>query len=229
MATTAPWLEDRKLTRISASKDPRDKSTIFSIFPKAISEYKVTLFPPKYDIPAGTLAKPSSLVIGSASWFKDIPESNQLVEVVHNSMEVAESVIRDYNIGYLGWSPHSQPGLFFVPEEITVADALKKFPEMFKEADEKQRAWYLKLVDLADQIWSKTPNPAAIGSDMRLAANELGLENKDWLKNYTAAAMSKCPACGALRDTNFPICGSCKIVADPEKFAKLNLRFAENK
>lgn len=220
---TAYDISERNLNRIPSRKDPRDKSTIFSIYPKRVDEYKVSVFPSHFNIPAGSMEKPSSLVIGTGSWWKDIPESNQLVEVTHNSLEMAESVINDYVIGLLGYTPEAKPGLFYVPEEITVTEALKKYKHDFETALQRQKNWYLRLVNFADQIWSKTPNPAAIGDDMRLAARELGLE-KDWLNNYTIAAMSKCPACGTPRDTNFPVCSSCHMIVDPEKFKALGIQ-----
>lgn len=221
-------LEDKRVTRVTSRKDPRDKSTIFSIYPQEINEYKITLFPPHYNIPAGTFEKPGSLVIGAGSWWKDVPESNQLIEIVHNSLDVAESVINDYVIGLIAYTPDSYPGLFYVPEEISAKDAKVKYVKEFAEADKKQRNWYLRLVNFADQVWSKQPNPAVISAHMRLAATSLGLD-KDWLKNYAAAAMSKCPACGALRDTNFPVCASCNMIVDPEKFKSLGIQLPEKK
>ncbi len=221
-------LEERNINRVSARKDPRDKSTIFSIFPQDINEYKITLFPPHYFIPGGTLENPGALVIGPGSWWKDIPESNQLIEVVHNSLDIAQSVIMDYVIGLMAYAPNAHPGVFYVPEEIEVKDAKVKYAAQFAEADQKQRAWYLRLVNFADQVWSKQPNPAVISTHMRLAANSLGLE-KDWLKNYTAAAMSKCPACGALRDVAYPVCGSCHMIVDPDKFKALGIQVPEKK
>lgn len=222
--STAYDISERNLNRIPSRKDPRDKSTIFSIFPKLINEYKISVFPAHYQIAPGSWEKPSSLVIGTGSWWKDIPESNQLVEVTHNSLEMAESVINDYVIGLLAFTPEAKPGLFYVPEAIGVEEARKKYAADFDLALQRQKNWYLSLVNLADQIWSVQPNPAAIGNDMRLAAKELGLETKEWLNNYTVAAMSKCPACGTPRDTNYPVCSSCHMIVDPDKFKALGIQ-----
>lgn len=223
MAATAPWQEDRKTTRIASRKDVRDKTTLISIYPKKLDEYKITVFPSRYVLEPGTLAKPSVLVIGPGSWWKDIAESNQLVEVNEPSIELAKSIIDDWAVGLLGFTAEARPGIFCINEELTAADALKKYPDEFKLAELRQKNYYKRLVDFADQIWSKTPNPAAIGDNMRMAARELGLETKGFLLNDSAAAMSKCPACGAARDTNYPMCGSCHTIVDPEKFKALGL------
>ncbi len=217
-------LEERRLTRVTARKNPRDKSTIISIFPREIKEEKITIFPTRYVIPKGSLENPAVLVVGPASWWKDIPESNQLIEVVHDSEIVAKSVVTDWMIGLQGYNPNAHPGLFVVPEEITGKAALEKFPELFSEAYAKQKEWFLALVNIADQFWSLAPNPRSVSELMRLAANELGMETKDWLNNYQTAKMEKCPACGTPRDTNFPVCGQCHMIVDMELFAKRKIQ-----
>jgi hypothetical protein len=217
---------NRPISLVGSRKNPKDRVTIFSIFPKQIDEFKITLFPSHYVIPAGSVEKPGFIHIGAASWWKEIFESNQIMEIIENAEDVARAIIGDYNNNLFGSSEDAHPGLFFVPEEIGVDDAKKKYTANFAEALRKQRNYYLKQVNFADQIWSKQQNPAMIGEPMRLAAQELGLD-KEWASNYVQAAMSKCPACGVLRDTNFPVCAACNRVVDTEKYKKLGLVLAE--
>ena len=217
---------DRRLNITKAKINPRDKSTIFSIFPKAISERKVTLFPSVYEIPPGTVENPSSLVVGAATWWKVIYESNQVMGVVEDSETVAKSIIYDYNYGLFGANENAHPGLFYVPEEISVADAKKKYTSLFVDALQKQKNYYLQQVLFADQIWALQQNPKMIGEPMRMAARELGLD-KEWAQAFVAATMEKCPACGALRDTAFPVCNSCNRVIDKVKYEKLGFALAE--
>ena len=209
-----------------ANRNSRERATIFSIFPKEIHETKVTLFPPDYIIPAGSMESPSSLVVKPGVWWKTIWESNQVVEVVEDPETIARSVINDYNNTLFGSTENAHPGLFYVNEEISVADAKKKYAGLFADALERQKRYYLNQVNFADQIWSKQRNPAMIGEPMRMAARELGLD-KEWASDYIATTMEKCPACGTLRDTQFPVCGNCNRVIDPEKYKKLGLVLAE--
>ena len=216
---------NRPVSLVGSRKNPKDKVTIFSIFPKTIDETKITLFPSHYVIPAGTVENPGRLVIGAASWWKEIFESNQLIEIIENAEDVARAIINDYSNNLFGSDEDARPGIFTIPEEIETEAAKKKYSVLFAEALRKQRNYYLKQVNFADQIWSKQQNPAMIGEPMRLAAQELGLD-KEWATTYIQAAMSKCPACGVLRDTNFPVCASCNRVVDAAKYEKLGFAVA---
>lgn len=223
----APWI-DHRITRIPMQLNEFDKTTIFSIFPKEITEYKITVFPSHFVIPAGTVESPSKLTIGPSSWWKEIPESDQILEVPQHSLMMAESLVKDYCNGLLGFAPNAQPGLFFLPGDLTVKEAQAKYPQRFATANEKQRNWYLSLVNFADQAWSRTNNnPMAIGDDMRLAARELKLDTKDWLANFEAVALIKCVACGQPRNPAFPICPNCKNIVDVVKAKALGLKFVE--
>jgi hypothetical protein len=63
---------------------------------------------------------------------------------------------------------------------------------------------------------------------MRLAARMLNLENsKPWMKDIMTMALVHCVACGALRNPDYPVCGSCKAIVDPEKAKSLGLTFAQ--
>ena len=52
--------------------NPMDKSTIVSIYPREIDEVKHTIEPGRFHINAGSRDKPSSLVVGTSVWWKDI-------------------------------------------------------------------------------------------------------------------------------------------------------------
>ena len=66
---TNTMLNRRRLRQ--SVKNPLDKCTIVSIFPKVIDEDKITIQPGKFHIDKGTLENPAILVIGGSSWWKD--------------------------------------------------------------------------------------------------------------------------------------------------------------
>lgn len=223
----APWAI-RRVQIIPQPTNPLDKTTIFSIFPKEIIEDKITVFPGHFTIPPGSLEIPSRLVVGASSWWKEIHESEQLLEIPQHSLMMAKSIVNDYVSGMLGVSPDDGPGLFFIPTEITSEEAKKTYPKVFADAHERQKRWYLKLVNLADQLWARTNgNPLSISDDMRLAARMLGRDGKEWLQNFEAVQSSRCPACGTMRNSLFPVCPTCRAVTDPEKAKKLGIKFSE--
>jgi hypothetical protein len=208
---TAPAMSKRKAIR--AQVNPMDRCTLVSIFPKEINEEKVTLYPGKFKIPAGTFENPAVLTIGSSSWWKDYDFEQPLLEIVNSSIQIADSIIKDYCNGMLGFSGESMPGLFFVLGEHTTFDIKTKYRAKLEEMKDKQNNWYHVLVKLADSLWARTAgNPLAIWDEMRLAARSLNLNEKPWLKDYYLIEKIPCKACGTLKNPSYPVCQVCKAV-----------------
>jgi hypothetical protein len=209
--------------------NPLDKSTIFSIYPKEIIERKWTIEPGYFHIPPGTYEKPAVLVVGTSSWWKEIPEEDQLLEIPVSSISVANSVVKDYCNGLLACDmAGSMPGIFFIPGEISVEKLKKEYKKDLDLALQRQRSWYMELVKLSDALWARSNgNPLTISDDARLAARELGFSNKEWLQDFQNMELVRCVACGAMRNPMYPICRECKTVVDQDTFKKLGIKFAE--
>jgi hypothetical protein len=212
---------------IRSVKNPLDKCTIVSIFPKEIYEEKPTIEPSKFLIPAGSFESPAILVVGSSSWWKDIDVDQPMLEIPNSSIQIADSVIKDYCNGMLGCNMGDcMPGLFFVLGEHTVLDIKMKYKEKLKDVKDKQDNWYRVLVRLADSLWSRTSgNPLAIWEEMRVAAKALNFNDKPWLKDFQTAELIRCVACGSLRNPEYPICPTCKSIDASHPLAK-ELKFA---
>jgi hypothetical protein len=218
-------LDNRRTIR--SEVNPYDKSTVVSIYPKHIHEEKVTIQPGVFDIKPGTFEKPSLLVVGSSSWWRDVDPEQPLLEIPVSSLQVADSIVKDYCNAMIGSNMgDSMPGLFYVPGEVNVEKVKKEYSHLLQRAKERQENWYKHLVKLGDALWARANgNPLAIAEDMRLASNELGYQ-REWTKNYQAAELVKCFACGSLRNSLYPICPSCKVVDKTHPAAK-ELIFAQ--
>lgn len=230
MSLGFPGLKDMKRQTVRAPTNPMDKTTIVSILPKRIDEVKHTIQPGRFIIEAGNFEKPSILVVGPSSWWKEMDEDQPLLEIPMGSNMIANSVVVDYCNGILACNMgDSMPGLFYLPGEVTLDRLLKDFKSHLATANTKQKKWYETLVKMADTLWARTNgNPLTISDDMRMAAKELNLTHmKEWTKDKIAMEMIKCIACGAFKDANFPVCGNCKAVVDVEKATKLGLTFAK--
>lgn len=203
---------------VRAPVNPLDRATVVSILPRPINETKPTLQPGTFHINAGTFEKPSLLVVEPSSYWIDINEDQPLLEVPVASIIVAQSIVKDYANGLLACDMNTRmPGLFFVPGEHTVSEIKEKYNSNLIKAKFLQNAWFSQLVLMGDALWARSMgNPLAIDDWMKLAANELGLE-KEWTKTYTMTEMTRCVACGAVRNPNFPVCGTCGAVNDAEK------------
>jgi hypothetical protein len=211
-----PGAANRRVIR--SIPNPLDKATVISIYPRNIREVKPTIEPGIFVIPAGTLAKPSLTIIGPSSWWREIDEFQPALEIPTSAIEVANSIVKDFSNGLLGCDMGSKmPGIFFVPGEIK---EVKQIPaDLLTGAAERQRNWYKELVETGDLLWARSQgNPLSISDDMRLAAQELQIKEKPWLKDYNTLQLTNCPACGALRNGEFPICQHCRTVVDVDKF-----------
>jgi hypothetical protein len=225
MEFTGRLLNTRK--QIRSMKNPLDKCTIVSILPKEIDEVKVTIEPGKFHIEPGTLENPAILVVGSSSWWKDYDLEQPMLEIPHSSIQIADSVIKDYCNGMLGCDMESAvPGLFFVLGSLTSAEIKMKYKEKLVEVNEKQNNWYQVLVKLADSLWARSNgNPLVIWDEMRLAARSLNFNDKPWLKDFQITEMVRCQACGSMKNPVYPVCPACKAIDINNPLAK-DLKFA---
>ena len=224
-----PELFGGRLNRkaIQSPVNPNDLSTIVSIYNKIIREIRPTVFPGQFFIPPGSPEKPSSIVVGPSVWWHNINLDMPPIEVVNNSIQIAESITRDWANGLLAANPPDiMPGVFWVPGKYTVKEVREKFPSEFEKAIKKQKRWYSALIELGDAAWARSGgNPMAISEDMRIAAREMNIMDKDWMKNFQALSKDQCFACGSLKDPGFPVCPTCKAI-DPEHPKAKNLQFA---
>ena len=224
-----PLMSDMKRRTIRAPVNPLDKSTVVSIFPKQIFEKKHTIQPGVFEISPGSYDKPAILVVGPSSWWKEIDENQPLLEIPHSSIQVADSIVRDYCNGILACDmADNMPGLFYIPGEWTVEKLKKeKFVDL-NSANTKQKNWFTALVRMADALWSRSNgNPLTISDEMKIAARELNLINKEWLKDSQTMELIRCQACGSLKNPLYPICSNCKAITDPIKAKELGLVFAQ--
>lgn len=210
-----------------APVNPMDKCTVVSLFPREIDEVKHTISPGRFIVPPGSLSKPGILHVGPSSWWRELDYSDPkqgLFEISQNSILIAKSVVTDWLQG-LPWCNQADrmPAVFYLEGEWSVAKILSEKKTLLEAYDQKQKNWYMRLVEVADGIFAATNgNPRAIMDDMKLAAQQLGLD-KPWLKNLQASTMVRCVACGALRNPEFPICGACHLIIDKPLYEKLGL------
>ena len=222
-----PGLSSFKRQTIRGPVNPLDKSTIVSIFPKEIREVKYTISPGEFCIHPGTYESPAILVVEPSSWWREIDEEQPLLEIPVSSIQIADSVVKDYCNGILGCNmADAMPGLFYVPGEHTIKTLHASFQHELDKANTRQRAFYSVMIKMADALWARSNgNPLAISDDMRLAANELGQKTKDWMKDYSMVDMVRCMACGALKNPTYPVCGQCRAIDASHPRAK-EIKFA---
>jgi len=224
-----PGIADFRKRTIRTPENPLDKCTIVSIYPREIDEIKHTIQPGRFILPAGSYENPAVLVVGSSSWWKDIDENQPLLEIPNSSIQVADSVVKDYCSGILECNMADiMPGIFYIPGSHTTIDIKTKHKVQLDKARDNQLRWYKRLIFVADYLWANSQgNPLAISDDMRLAAKELGQNTKEWLQDFQLTETVRCVACGHLRNPLFPVCPNCKSIIDTGKAKELGIRTAQ--
>ena len=224
-----PGTNDWRKRTTRAPINPLDKSTIVSIYPKEIDEKKATIQPGRFIGKSGTPSNPSLLVVGPSSWWKEIDKDQPLLEIPVSSIQIADSIVKDYCNGILACNMgDAMPGLFYVPGEHDIHSIRKSYSHELINAETRQKNWYMILVKLADSLWARSNgNPLAISDDMRIAARELNLSNKDWMKDFQMVDMIRCFASGALKNPTYPVCATCRAVDMSHPNAK-NIQFAQS-
>jgi len=214
---------------IRAPVNPLDKSTVVSILPKLIFERKLTIQPGLFEIPPGTVEKPAILIVGASSWWREVDIDQPLLEIPVSSIQVADSIVKDYCNGLLACNMGDMmPGIFYVPGEFTLERLKKEHMPLLVKAEQTQKKWFYELIRIADILWARTNgNPLAISDDARLACKLLNISNKPWLGDLQSMELIRCVACGALRNPAFPICSTCKAIADPVRAKELGLTFVQ--
>jgi hypothetical protein len=229
MSTVGVFPGFRQLNRrtIRGPVNPLDKATVVSIFPKEINEKKVTLQPGEWTIRPGSYDAPAILVVGPSSWWREIDEEQPLLEIPVSSILIAESIVRDYCNGIFACNMvDSLPGLFYVPGEHDMNSIKKNYQNELDRAKARQNTFYSTLVKMADSLWARSNgNPLAVSDDMRMAAKELNLQTKDWMKDFQMVDMVRCFACGSLKNPLFPVCAACRAI-DPTHAKAKDIKFA---
>ena len=220
-------------------RNPADKCTIVSVFPKKIEENKPTVFPGNYVIPAAENGDFSLLVIEGASYYQQSAiEKMPPTEIQINSAQLADSIVNDYlSATWLAIRGQRGPGVFWIPgafDKKTILNYVhsdgRKFTQMRQDAENQQKRWFTEVINFADEAWARTNgNPKAIMEDARIAAEILGVSStKPWMNNVIASQLEHCPSCGEMINVSFPVCKFCHAVIDPAKAKELNLIFAKN-
>ena len=221
-------------------KNPADRATIVSVFPKEIDEIKPTIFPRRFIIPAAADKEFSLLVLEGASVFRaSTIDRMPPTEIPINALELARSIVDDYlNSTWLSSRGARCPGIFYIPGEYNNKTIFKyihsdgrTFDKMLIDYREIQKKWFVEVMNAADEFWARTNgNPRSIPEDARVAATILGLENtKPWMSNVVQSELDNCPSCGEMINTLYPVCRYCHAVIDKKKAEELNLTFASQK
>lgn len=199
---------------IRAPVNEMDKCTVVSIYPEQITVISPTTQPSTFIVPSGNYDKPGILVVGPVSWWKELEENQPLLEITNSSIQVADSIVKDWANTLIEFNGDScMPGVFYLQGVVSLIDLKKPENKLrLDKANVAQKTWFSALVRSADSLWARSGgNPLAIPRLSKMAAQELGLD-KEWTKDVQLIESVKCQACGTLKNPAFPVCPACKAI-----------------
>jgi hypothetical protein len=202
---------------------PNDKSTVFSIVPFAINEFKPGLYPGQFSIPACLNdSKPERLVIGASEHMMAVGGRKQPIRIETPSYAIAKAIVDDFLEGQLFSTPNAHPGICWVQGDVPVDQFMKELPEKYLAMKVIQKQWFLLVIKKTEDDWKKYHNSRVVTDYARFAVRAIGIETPEWMITDTVGEMfNKCPACSTMNDPLNAICTGCHCVLDAEKYKKL--------
>lgn len=200
--------------------------TVVSVLPFELKETK-PLTPAYYYIPKSEKNDISILHVGDGSRVIYMGEGKTVVVPVL-SETIAHSLVSDYMSAMLGTYSETkdgeivkaQPGLFYVPGMLSKEEVKAIHADKIALARKEQEAWFLFLVKLADDDYSKTGQHRTISDLQRYAAKYLGFGTRPWITTIETK-IQNCPFCGSPISSEIVVCPVCHEVVDFEKYAAL--------
>ncbi len=196
--------------------------TVASFLPWALNELKPGLIPESYYIPPAKDGIPGVLHVTDSKSNLYVRDG-KTYPITHPAEEVANSLVNDYCIAQLQASDDAKPALFWVYGKLSGNEILVKYAKDVEAAKIKQNMWFLRLIRLADDDWTRFGQHRMITDLQRHAAKSLGQLNKPWMQNQEGSEFTKCPACSTLVDTNAAICQNCGYVTNKDKAKALGI------
>ena len=196
------------------------KATIVSLVPREIICEMPGMVPSHYRIGASKDKIPEVLIVNDGSY--DVYQlEGKSIRVYEPADKVAASFCSMYNNSQLGYNENSQPALFFVEGEYTANKIIDHFTDEIERALDQQKNWFLALVFIADDSWSRYHAHKDISDLQRDAARYLNL-SREWIKSIEINEdLASCPACGSTLANDLVMkCPMCQTIIKPEEYQK---------
>ena len=204
-------------------------ATVVSIVPHEIKSDMPTVHPGDFVIPASDGKTPVVLVVKEAGHdvYMGSDRTPHSMRVKIPAYDVARAIVEQYLHSVIATADNAQPGIFWVPGEYDADMIELSFPKEMQNARIQQKNWYLELVKMADDDWTKSNHRhSAISNLQRMAADFLGFK-REWVDavktNPELLNLVPCPACTTVISRAALLCPNCKTILKPEEYKKYQL------
>lgn len=192
----------------------KDQSTIISIYPCEINEFKPGLYPGRFQLsPCINEDVPQFLTIGLSISLVPIPDRPPL-PVETGSWRIAQAIVKDFFDSQLEHDieNNAHPGIGCLPGKVDLKEYLDKHKTFHEKLKRQQNAWAVRLVKANDNDWNRYKNHKTIRPLGIYFAKKLGFtaDQKPWLADMeTLVEQPKCPMCRNNVDPKAIVCTNC--------------------
>ena len=190
--------------------------TVISLVPVHICEEKPGLFPPRFVIEESDCVIPQVLHISSATHYVYLDEARGMLQVKDPSDVVAKAIVQDFCTSQIGVDDDSGPALWWIDERLNADEVLTNQKNVIGEKKARQQRWFVNLVRMADDDWTRYHKHVVISDFQRKIATILGLdpEAHEWMAPLALqdGRVDLCPFCGSAIVKTAVICSSCHQV-----------------
>lgn len=200
----------------------KDASTVFSIVPFFIHEFKPGIYPGDFKIaPCMDDRSPERLVVSESQHLMTIGGRREPIRIMQASHQIARSIVEDFLNAQLWAIPGCCPGICWVNGDISVNDFTVKNKDIYDRIKADQKNWFIRLIKETDNDWTKYRNHRVISEHAKFGARALGLK-PEWMQSEEIALnFNNCPACNVMNDPKNAICSNCKCVLNESKYKTL--------
>jgi hypothetical protein len=204
-----------------------DFSTIVSIVPVEIREFKPGLYPGQFNIDACDDPRvPVLYRVAGSKQMISVAGHREPIAMDTPSKTIARAIVTDYIGAHLFATGDASPGLAFVTGDRSREEILKDFPSLLPTLVRQQRLWFTALIKMADNDWNRYHNHKAISELSKIACRAIGLE-RDWLiDNLTPEMQFKCKACRQMLEVGQLVCHHCRAIQDVVAAEAAGIKFA---
>jgi hypothetical protein len=208
----------------------KDQSTIISIYPADINEFKPGLYPGRFQLDACKNEElPKFLHIGLSIHMVNIPDKPPM-PVETASYTIAKAIVRDFFDSQCEHDPenNAHPGIAALPGIVNLADFMSKHKPLHETMKKSQNAWGMKLVSENDVKWNRYKNIKMMYPLGIHFAKKFGFtaEQKPWLENIVddiVKVVPKCPVCANAVSPTALVCTNCtpNFILKPKEYEEL--------
>jgi hypothetical protein len=198
-----------------------DICTVVSLLPYPLCEEKPGLVPGTFKIPYTEPGDFTLLTVERCTHAVYLDSNRPRLIVPDPSDLVARSIAYDHKTAMICYEAGvAEPGIDWVWGEYTDKRVFKnEHQEKLAGLFSLQNAWFMRLLEMADDDWAKYRQHKFITNLQRTAARVLGQVEREWmLQQRVEEALSKCKFCFTQVHPQACICSSCHGILDMERY-----------